>query len=340
MVGDNPQAVCVAVDAGSGDYAPEAMVAGALGALTRDPKLRVMLVGDARQLTQTLASHSESAACRPRLEQVSALSAVDEGGGAAWAVREARNTASVSVTAQLVKRGVADAGISVGNTGAALVAATLHLGLFPGIHRPVAGLVFPFAPNTCMLDMGPNVEVSARHLLGFAQLGAAYVQAMLGISRPSVGILSNGHESSKGTRQIREAYRLLATSDLHFIGALEAADLVAGVAHVVVTDGYVGNVVLKVVEALAAWVRTRLSEAVSLVPIAAETTETVLRDLDRLSDGTRFPSAPMLLGVNGVFLLGHGRSQAMEVADLIERAAASVRNNVLARLRAVEATWG
>ncbi len=337
---ETPQAVCVAVDAGSGDYAPEAMVRGALDALTRDPQLRVMLVGDGRQLTQTLGNHAEFTTCQSRLELVSAPSAVDEGSGAAWAVRESRYTASVALTAQLVKRGVADAGISVGNTGAALVAATLNLGLFPGIHRPVAGLIFPFAPNTCVLDMGPNVEVSARHLLGFARLGTAYMQAMLGISRPTVGILSNGHEASKGTRQIREAYHLLATSDLHFIGALEGADLVAGTAHVIVTDGYVGNVVLKVVEALAAWLRTRLSDVVSLVPLAAEATALVLRDLDHLRDGTQFPSAPMLLGVNGVFLLGHGRSQALEVAALIDRAAASVRNQVLARLRAIDTAWG
>lgn len=330
---ESRQSVCVAVDAGSGDYAPEAMVVGALDALKRDPRLKVMLVGDVSQLTQIVAAYSEFAECTERLEQVSALSVVDEGGGAAWAVRDARLTASVVLTAQVVQTGRADAGVSVGNTGAALAAATLQMGLFPGIRRPVAGLIFPFAPETCVLDIGPNVEVSARHLLGFAQLGTAYVQEMLGVSRPTVGILSNGREASKGTRQIREAYRLLETSGLHFVGALEGADLVSGAAHVIVTDGYVGNVVLKVVEALAAWTRTRLSEVVSLVPAASQAADSLFHDLDRLSDATRFSSPPMLLGVNGVFLLGHGRSQAMEVAGLIERAADSVRKNVLGRLR-------
>jgi glycerol-3-phosphate acyltransferase PlsX len=329
------KSIRVAVDAGSGDHAPEAMVRGALAALIQDPRLSVCLVGDLKALADTLARIPESAGVKDRWFIESAEEFVAEGGGAAWAVRDSGARSSVAVVAKLVQEGSADAGISVGNTGAALTAARLELGLMAGLRRAVAGLTFPFAPRSFVLDVGPNVEVNARHLLGFARLGVAYVRDLWGTVDPRVGLLSNGVEASKGTRQVREAYRLLEASGLHFIGAIEGGDLVAGRAEVVVTDGYVGNVVLKVVEALAGWYRDRLVEAWAERPEIAKWAgiERLLSDTSRLSDATQYPSPPLLLGVNGIFLLGHGRSGADEMATLIERAAWVVRKNTLGRLR-------
>ncbi len=329
------QSVRVAVDAGSGDRAPQAMVQGAFMALAGDPGLQVCLVGDAPTLRTAVAEVALPGPWLTRLSIEPAESGVAEGGGAAWAVRHSEGRSSVALAAHLVHCGRADAALSVGNTGAALAAARLELGLLPGINRPVAGLTFPFAPRSLVLDVGPNVEVSARHLLGFARLGVAYVRDLWAMSgEPRVGLLSNGAEASKGTRQVREAYRLLQASDLHFIGAVEGADLVAGRAEVLLTDGFVGNVVLKVVEALAGWHRNRLAEAL------AERSENspwprmeqLIREIDVISDATQYPSPPLLLGVNGVFLLGHGRSGPGEVAGLIARAAWVARKNTVARL--------
>ncbi|MCL6521568.1 MAG: phosphate acyltransferase [Firmicutes bacterium] len=326
--------VRVAVDALAGDHAPEAMVEGALAALEDDPLLDVLLVGPVARLEAELAARGAlSRLASGRLRLVESPRRVEEGEAPVRLLR-ADPQLSVAVTARLVRDGEADAGLSVGHTGATLAAAALVLGLLPGIERPVAGVAFPFAPQTFVLDLGPNVDVNPRHLVDFARMGAVYAQCFLGVEEPEVALLANGQERGKGNRQTRAAYELLERSELRFRGYVEGQDLVLGSAHVVVVDGFTGNVLLKFLEGLAAYLGGRLRAALAAEGVApGPALRSLLEMLEVLGDATRVDSVPLILGVNGIFLPGHGRSQAEDVRRLVAAAARAVRSGVLPRLR-------
>lgn len=319
--------VRIAVDAMGGDHAPAAPLEGAIRALAADPLLAVVLVGPEAQLRSLIPD-----SLRGRLTVVDAREQVGEEPSPARAVRR-RSEASVTVAARLVAQGRADGGLSVGNTGAVLAAATLELGLLPGVTRPMAGAVFPFAPRTFLADLGANAEVSARHLVEFARVGAAWAQWAFGMPQPTVALLANGREAGKGTRQVREAARLLAVEEsLHFVGLAEPQDVVAGRVNVAITDGYAGNLVLKFVEALSGWYLTRLDEGLAHSNILTEDLRSLRRQAWELSDLTRIASAIVMLGVDGVFLPGHGRAEAPDIARLIARAATAVRDDLTGHL--------
>ncbi|MDI3297985.1 MAG: phosphate--acyl-ACP acyltransferase [Bacillota bacterium] len=326
--------VRVALDALSGDHAPQAMVEGALAALAEEPALDVLLVGPAARLDAELASRGGLGWLRAgRLRLVEAPRRVEEGEAPVRLIQRDPEL-SVAVTARLVRDGEADAGVSVGHTGATLAAATLILGLLPGIERPVAGLAFPFAPHTFVVDLGPNVDVTAKHLLDFARMGVVYAQAFLGVAEPEVALLSNGQERGKGNRQTRAAYELLERSGLRFRGYVEGQDVVRGAADVIVVDGFTGNILIKFLEGLAGYLGSRLREGLAEAGVSATGELGRLLDLlEELSDVTRVEAVPMILGVDGVFLPGHGRSRAEDVRRLIAAAAQAVRSDFLPRLR-------
>jgi len=329
---DRARPVRVAVDAMGGDLAPAAPVAGALAALEQDGSLAVTLVGPGERLREQLERHALALLEERRLQVVDAPSWVEEGARAAQRVHAGPET-SVAVTARLVGQGLADAGISVGNTGAALAAAVLEIGLLPGVRRPMAGVRFPCAPRTLISDVGPNAEVSARHLVEFARLGAAYSRGVLGVATPRVGLLANGHEPGKGTRAVREAASQLAGTSLHFVGLVEPADVFDESVDVAVCDGFVGNLLLKWTEALATWTRTWLRAARETLTEASAALAALDRTLWTLGDATRSPEATVILGVDGIFLPGHGRAQSEDIARLIHRAAEAVRGDTHRRLR-------
>ncbi len=317
-----------------GDEAPRVVVQGALAAVAEDPHLHVILVGRREQVEPLL-----DGAPREALSLVDASDVVGEEARPAMRVRE-RPDASVLRTAQLVAEGHADAAVSVGNTGAVLASAVLALGLLPGVHRPVVAGEFPSAPGTLFGDLGANSDASARHLLEFARLAAMWHSVRYGGADPSVVLLSNGREPGKGTPRTREAARLLDLEALNFQGYCEPADVVSGRYDVVITDGYLGNLVLKTVEAVSA----RYAEM--LFGIAGQTEEDTVRlqrlghETHRLSDFTRGP-AVTVLGVNGPVLPGHGRAQADDIARLINRAKTAVVNDDCGQLRrAWSATHG
>ncbi|MDI3316975.1 MAG: phosphate--acyl-ACP acyltransferase [Bacillota bacterium] len=326
--------VRVALDAFSGDHAPGELVAGALAALEEEPGLEVLLVGPGPLLREEIERRGGSAWLRSgRLHPVEAARRVEEGESPVRLIQRDPEL-SVAVTARLVRDGRADAGVSVGHTGATLAAATLILGLLPGIERPAAGLALPFAPHTFLVDLGPNVDVTARHLLDFARMGVVYAQTFLGVREPTVALLANGQERGKGNRQTRAAYELLERSGLRFRGYVEGQDVVLGSADVVVVDGFTGNILLKFLEGLAAYLAGRLRAAVAGAGLApAGELGRLLDLLEQLSDATQLPSVPVLLGVDGLFLPGHGRSRAAQVRHLLRSAAEAVRNGLLPRLR-------
>ena len=290
----------VAVDLLGGDHAPDVVVDGALQAISRrDPdELQVILVGPPAEAERLLAARDAAGA----LPVVAAHEVVGMAEDPARAVRRKRD-ATVRVAARLVRDGAADALVSVGSTGATMAAAFFSLQRLPGVSRPPLAVVVPSAAGPLvLLDVGSTVDVSADQLAQHALAGAAYATVRLGLARPRVGLLSNGSEPGKGDSLRREAYDLLSEvlSDLpvEFVGNVEGHDISrGGVADVVVTDGFTGNVVLKTLEGAGAV--------------------------------TDAPAGAVLLGVDGVVVVGHGASSATDVASCIDLAARAVTDNLV-----------
>lgn len=243
--------------------------------------------------------------------------------------------ASVRVAADLVKAGRADAFFSAGHSGAAFLAAHGAFGLVPGVERPALAVTVPTQRGLAvLLDAGANVECRVEHLVQFAQLGSAYAQVMLEIPSPAVGLLSIGEEPGKGTDLIRDAHARLRQSPLNFLGNLEARDLFSGRADVIVCDGFTGNIALKVgeglVEALEEMLRDELGGAL-VSQIGALLTRRAFARFRQRVDYAEYGAAP-LLGVNGLALVGHGRSSARAVASGVGLAARLADGRLVARL--------
>jgi fatty acid/phospholipid synthesis protein PlsX len=316
--------VRIALDAMGGDHAPRVPVEGALRALREIPDLHILLVGPEDRLRATLGRH---AAGLP-LSIVHA-SQVVEMHEHTIAVKAKRDSSMV-VGMRLVRAGEADAFVSMGNTGAVMAAALFHLGRIPGIDRPALATLYPTLRGHCLLlDIGANTDPKPEHLVQFAMMGVVYAERVLGWPRPRVGILSNGEEPGKGSILVREAYRRLEASGLNFIGNVEGKDIPRGAADVVVTDGFTGNVVVKHTEGFVAFLvrflkaqltdgaldRAGLAMALPGLLLAAPGLLLLLpslRAILRRLDYREYGGAP-LLGVDGVVVIGHGRSDAKAV---------------------------
>jgi glycerol-3-phosphate acyltransferase PlsX len=318
----------IAVDLLGGDHAPDAVVAGAVLAAQRDPRVVPALVGPPEVIA---AAFRRIGAADDAVPVVPATQVVEMDEDPARAVR-AKRDATVRVAARLVRDGAADAFVSVGSTGAAMAAAVFTLGRLPGVTRPALAVAVP-APGgtTVLLDVGATTEAGPDLLVQFALAGAAYGSVLLGLSEPRVALLSNGSEPGKGDPVRQRAHALLAGLDvavggpLRFIGNVEGGDLTAGgTADVIVTDGFTGNVVLKAVEGAVTAVRRRLAEAGELPAAFAALTK---------DWGVEGQGGGVLLGVDGVVVVGHGSSSPAGVAAAIATAARAVDDGLLCRLR-------
>jgi glycerol-3-phosphate acyltransferase PlsX len=288
-----------------GDAAPDSVVDGALLVADERPDITVVLVGPEEVAAAHLARRN--AAGRFAVAPAAQVIGMDE--DPARAVR-AKRDATVRVAARLVRDGRADATVSTGSTGAALAAAMFTLGRLPGVTRPAIAVVVP-TPNgpVVLVDAGANPDAGPDLLAQFALSGAAYATTMLHLERPRVGLLSNGTEPHKGDQVRKDAYDLLAALPVDFIGNVEGNDVaLGGRADVVVTDGFTGNVLLKGIEG-------------ALAASRAEAT-----DPDDVGGA-------VLLGVDGVAVVGHGSATPRAVASCITLAADSVRDGLLPRLR-------
>lgn len=316
--------VRIAVDAMGGDYAPAEVVKGAVQA-TRNKEVEIILVGQEERLRAELATHG--AANLPlRIHHTDQL--IADGEPPAAALRK-KPRASVAVAARLVKEGQAEAAVSMGHTGAAMIAAHWILGCIEGIDRPVGGgIPFALAPQTVILDLGPNVDCKPRQFVQFAVLGTAHARCLLGLDSPTVALLSNGSEGEKGNHQTQEAYQLLKKSGLNFIGNVEGWDLLSGRAHVIVCDGFVGNILLKFGEglsaALASWLRERLA---GLLP--STEAQRLTDELQEMMEIEKRIGGGPLLGVKGVMVVGHGRSRASGVEKAIGQAKLAVKSHLI-----------
>lgn len=308
----------IAVDAMGGDFAPAAVVAGALEAV-RELDAHVLLVGDRAAVERELDG---AGSLPPGSEIVHAEEAVGMDESAITPIRRKRR-ASVRICAELVRDGHADAMVSAGNTGAAMVVAKMVIGAIEGVDRPALAAVLPNPHGrTVLLDVGANVDSRPRHLREFAVMGHFYAQEVLGTSHPRVGLLSIGEEEVKGSDLTRQVYQVMETTGLHFIGNVEGGDVFNGKADVVVCDGFVGNAVLKSAESIAVLVGSMLREELehsARARLGALLARPALTRLRRRTDYSEYGGAP-LLGINGGCFIGHGRSNPRAVHSMIRRA--------------------
>ena len=303
---------CIAVDAMGGDYAPAEIVSGALEAAASG-KADVLLVGEPEALQGLLPDPAP-----PSLRVVPSQGVVTEAEHPIEAFRSKPN-ASIVVAAGLVKESKAHAFVSMGSTGATMAAGAVALGMLEGVERPALGGPFlGLAPNTTVLDLGTSIDCRPSQLLNYAVLGSAVAKVLQGIEQPRVALLSVGTEEGKGNRQVREAYQLFQSSGLNFIGNVEGVDVPLGRADVVVCDGFVGNILMKFTEGLGMAVVDYLKSKIP--PEAAGMAGAILGELSRLTNAVEHVGGGPLLGLNGVAIVGHGRSKAASVASAIEMA--------------------
>jgi phosphate acyltransferase len=314
--------VTIAVDAMGGDRAPDAIVSGAVFA-ARAGDVDIRLVGDLVGLETALASHRGPVGLPITIVDAPDVIGMDE---APLSALRRKPRASIAVACEDVAAGRAQAMVSAGHTGATLIAAHAALGRAPGVDRPALAVLIPTETGfTVLVDAGANVECRPEHLVQFGVMGSAYARVALGRDRPSVGLLSIGEESDKGTDVVREAHARLAKAPLHFIGNVEARAIFSGVADVVVCDGFTGNVVLKVGEGLAEmFERVVRRDLAANAPEDSGPVEEALRRFKRLVDAEGRGAAP-LLGVNGLVLVAHGRSSPQAIRNAIDMAATLAR---------------
>jgi glycerol-3-phosphate acyltransferase PlsX len=318
----------IAVDAMGGDFAPDAVLEGVSSALAADPSLRVLLCG-AAEVVETFA------AARDRCDAVVTTEIVEMGEHAAAAVR-GKPDSSIVVGCRLVKEGRANAFFSAGNTGATMAAATLVIGRIRGVQRPAIATVLPTAGAPCvLLDVGANADARPEHLAQFATMGAADASAALGIVAPRVGLLNIGSEPAKGSQLAQETYALLDGTP-GFVGNVEGFDIPAGTVDVVVTDGFTGNVALKLMEGMSKHLLSEFKSALVSSPVnkvAAAVLGPSLGTLRDKLDPDVHGAAP-LLGIDGLALIGHGSSSPKAVASALRVGAVAVRAGLVGTIAA------
>jgi glycerol-3-phosphate acyltransferase PlsX len=317
----------VVLDAMGGDHAPEVVVAGGVQA-ARELGVAVVLVGDKALIEAELAQYNLSALSLPVVHASQVIEMTDK---PAEAVR-AKKDSSMTVGLKLVKSGAADAFVSAGNSGGVLAAALFGLGRIQGIKRPALSTFYPTLGGRCfVLDVGANTDCRPEYLLQFGIMGSAYVQRLWGVPRPRVGILSTGEEEGKGSTLTREAYTLLKDSSLNFIGNVEGKDIPLGLADVVVTDGFTGNVVIKLSEGVARLISSILEEEIRRRPqamLGALLSRSAMGAAKGRLDYTEYGGGA-LLGVKGVTIVAHGRSNAKAIKNAVRVAVQAAEGGLL-----------
>ena len=323
----------VALDAMGGDRAPGEAVAGAVAA-ARAYGVEVALVGRGEALAAELAKHRTAGLSLPIVEAPDVI-AMDE--HAANAARRKPHS-SIHRALRQVREGQAVGMVSAGNSGAVMAAALFVLGRVPGIERPAIGAVLPtVSGRTLLIDAGANADPKPNHLARFGQMGAIYAERVLGVANPRVGLLSTGEEEGKGNELALAARPLLAASGLNFVGNIEGKDIPAGAADVVVTDGFTGNVALKLSEGVSSLLLGLLRAELRRRPLTkllAAGLRPAFRRVGARLDYREVGGAP-LLGVEGVTIIAHGRSDALAIQNAIRVAREAAAAGTIEALRAL-----
>jgi len=317
----------IALDAMGGDHAPRVEVEGAILA-ARELGVRVLLVGVESQVRSELNRHRHRALS---IEVVPAPEVITMADSPSQAFRRKKDS-SVHVAARLVRDGHADALVSTGNTGAVMTVARFLIGTLPSVDRPALAAAFPNMKEkiSVVLDVGANVDSKPEHIEQFAVMGEIYFRAIWGVKHPRVALLSIGEEEAKGNELTREAANRLKHSSLNFVGNVEGRDVFRGNVDVVVCDGFIGNIALKLSEGLVEHIGSMLKKAIksSLTSqIGYALSKRAFDDFRKRTDYSETGGAP-LLGVRGITVIGHGRSNPNAIKNAIRVASDLCRSRV------------
>ena len=309
----------IAVDAMGGDFAPDNQVIGSIEAAKSNERIEVILVGKEKILYDLLYKYKGNLN-NIKIANASDIVTMED---LPSEVYKSKPDSSLNVALQMQKENKADALISAGNTGAILSHSTLKLGRLKGVSRPTIGSIFPTEKNiTMVFDVGATVDCRPIHLKEYAIMGSVYMKEILGIENPRVGLLSVGEEKNKGSELTLEAYKLLERTKLNFIGNIEGRDILNGYVDVVVCDGFVGNIILKFAESVLGLMKAKMKEYAEKgffhklwAGAFSGTLKKVLKEFDY-----QYYGGVPLLGINGVSIVGHGKSSPLAIKNMINRA--------------------
>lgn len=321
----------IVIDAMGSDRHPQPDVEGAVQA-AREYGVEIVLVGHRDAVELELAKHDLSGI---NVSLVHASQIIEMKEHPAAAVKSKKD-ASMVVAMQMLKRGEVDAFVSAGNSGGVLASALFYLGRIKGVKRPALSSVFPTRKGPCfMLDLGANTDCKPEYLLQFAIMGSVYAERVLGIANPRVAIVSNGEEEGKGNMLVQETYPLLKSSGLNFVGNAEGKDIPAGFADVIVTDGFTGNVIVKLTEGVASFLLDIIKEEIKSRPLAtvgALLAKSAFDQVKKRLDYREYGGGP-LLGVDGIVIVAHGRSDSLAIKNAIRVAKQAVEQGTLSAIR-------
>ncbi|TVX97713.1 phosphate acyltransferase PlsX [Cohnella terricola] len=320
----------IAIDAMGGDHAPNAHVESVLSAAAEWPDTQLILVGDPDVLRPLLGDNA------PGNISIEAASEVIENEDEPVRAVRRKTNSSMVVAGRMVKEGLADAMISSGNTGALMATGLLVVGRLTGIERPALAAMFPTLDNKGLLalDMGANMDAKPEHLLQYALMGSLYRSKVHGISKPRVGLLNVGTEAAKGNELTKITYGLLENAPIHFVGNIEARDVLEGVCDVMICDGFSGNILLKAIEGAASSIFKLLREELTsslMSKVAAAAMKPNFRRIRDRMDYNEYNGAP-LLGINGLVVKGHGSSDAKAMKTAIRQTRTAISNRLIASL--------
>jgi len=317
----------IVLDAYGGDYAPEQTVKGAIAAADTFPDTTIILTGSTEELEPELEREGGN---RPNLRVVHAPQRIGMHEEAVQALREKKDS-SIAVGVKLVSEGRADAFVSLGNTGAVVGASFLEMGVLKGVQRP--GIAVPMRAidhPLVAIDVGANIHCKPVHLLHYGIMATVFTREVLGIESPRVGLLNVGEEEGKGTELTKRAFAMLSEAQINFVGNVEGRDLFFGGCDVVVCDGFVGNVLLKASESivmkLVDWFRVEVKKKLRR-KVGFALCKDIFENLKYCADYSEYGGAP-LLGVDGITIIGHGRSDAKAIENAIREARSFVQLRV------------
>lgn len=326
----------IVVDAMGSDFHPKPDVEGAVQA-ARELGVAITLVGDEHKIRPLLATLDTTGLQVDVVHADEVLTMEDKGMALVLKAKRANARNSMAIGIDLVKRGEAQAFVTMGNTGAASVTAYFRLGTIPGVDRPALAPALPNEKGSAVvLDVGANPDCKPNNLAEFAIMGSEYAARVRGIANPRVGLISNGEEAGKGSQLVKDSYPLIQATGVNFVGNVEGKELFKGEVDVAVTDGFTGNVLLKSSEAVAKLLLTKIREQLTTsglaVKLGAAMVRPALLEVRKLLDPGEHGAAP-LLGVNGLVFIGHGHSDARAVKNAVRVAKQAIETDVVTAIR-------